>query len=282
MLPQSRNTTVRAAMSSGGCWIRPIQREEAVLARQRQVVGETNITESLPSAISRPCIATSEPSASPSGFSWVASTKRGPRGSAAAPARAWPGRRSSALIAHARPRRSARRPAAPGRSCRRRGTRASACASGAARPRCGPAGSRARCAGPRACPRARAARGAAVGAEHAHVDARMAQVWACSDVGHGHESHTRVLQLSCDRIAEDLANRLVDPAHASRGHLMSQFLAEPGVPAVRSASRRSGGQLALHLAGLVGLQHVALLEVLEVREHDAALEAAGDLARRRR
>src|SRR3954471_15978448 len=35
---------------------------------------------------------------------------------------------------------------------------------------------------------------------------------------------------------------------------------------------------ALDLARLVGLQHVALLDVLEVREHDAALEAGRDLA----
>src|SRR4051794_41509522 len=37
-------------------------------------------------------------------------------------------------------------------------------------------------------------------------------------------------------------------------------------------------ELALDLAGLVRLQHVALLDVLEVREHDAALEAGRDLA----
>ena len=37
-------------------------------------------------------------------------------------------------------------------------------------------------------------------------------------------------------------------------------------------------ELALDLAGLVDLQHIALLDVGEVLEHDAALEAGRDLA----
>src|SRR5919202_4102537 len=45
-----------------------------------------------------------------------------------------------------------------------------------------------------------------------------------------------------------------------------------------AAAGPGSGQRALDLAGLVGLQHVALLDVLEVRQHDAALEAGRDLA----
>src|SRR5205807_8380128 len=55
-------------------------------------------------------------------------------------------------------------------------------------------------------------------AEHAHVDAGVAQIGACPDIGHGHESHPGVLQLTCHRIADHLAYGLVDPTHASRGH----------------------------------------------------------------
>ena len=38
------------------------------------------------------------------------------------------------------------------------------------------------------------------------------------------------------------------------------------------------GERALDLLGLVDLEHVAFLDVLEVLEHDAALEAGRDLA----
>ena len=48
----------------------------------------------------------------------------------------------------------------------------------------------------------------------------------------------------------------------------------------RHARRRAATllELALDLAGLVDLEHVALADVLEVLEHDAALEALLDLA----
>src|SRR4051794_15783992 len=60
--------------------------------------------------------------------------------------------------------------------------------------------------------------------------------------------------------------------------------AKPSTGRLRMALAAGAGtepelrELALDLAGLVGLQHVALLDVLEVREHDAALEAGRDLA----
>ena len=81
--------------------------------------------------------------------------------------------------------------ASRGRPCRRRRTRASACASCAARRRPGAAGSRARSAGPRASL-------ALLGvAEHAHEDARMAQIGAGLDIGHGDESDPGSLRSRC-------------------------------------------------------------------------------------
>ena len=55
-------------------------------------------------------------------------------------------------------------------------------------------------------------------AQHAHVHPGMAQIGAGPDIGHGHESHTRVLQLSCHRVADHLTDRLVDAPHASVAH----------------------------------------------------------------
>ena len=51
-------------------------------------------------------------------------------------------------------------------------------------------------------------------AEHADEHARAAQVRARPHVGHGHESDARVRELSGERVGEDLADRLVDAAHA--------------------------------------------------------------------
>ena len=50
-------------------------------------------------------------------------------------------------------------------------------------------------------------------AEHAHVDAGMAEIRACPDVGHGDESDTRVLEIA-DRVANHLADPLVHATHA--------------------------------------------------------------------
>src|SRR5215475_8815819 len=67
MLPQSRKTTVRSAMSAGGSW------KTSSSGRKRYSIGSgnsfaaRNITESLPSWVRRWCMPSSEPSASPSG-----------------------------------------------------------------------------------------------------------------------------------------------------------------------------------------------------------------------
>ena len=84
MLPQSRKTTVRSAMSAGGSW------KTSSSGRKRYSIGSgnsfaaMNITESLPSWVSRWCMPSSEPSASPSGPSWAVSRKRSRSRSSAA------------------------------------------------------------------------------------------------------------------------------------------------------------------------------------------------------
>ena len=219
MLPQSRNTTVRSAMSAGGAWIRPSSAKKRYSKRQRQILGRDEHHRVLAQRAQQPL---HRPPASPARRRRDARARRArsasPRGSARAPARASTSVLSA--VAHPGPRspRSARPRASRGRSCRRRRTRASACASGAARAATLPC--RKPCALRRPVERrlALASRRAAAVAEHAHVHASMAQIGACSDICHGHKSHSRVLQLSCHRIAEHLANRLVDAAHTSRAH----------------------------------------------------------------
>ena len=51
MLPQSRNTTVRSAMSAGGAWIRPSSENRRYSRGSGRSSGEMNIAESLPSAL---------------------------------------------------------------------------------------------------------------------------------------------------------------------------------------------------------------------------------------
>ena len=219
MLPQSRNTTVRSAMSAGGAWIAASSTNTSYSGGSGRSSGETYMTESLPSACKSSCIATSEPSASPSGCSCVASAKR-----SSSRIRASTSSRVPAAISHV----AHEGPIsvedlldshARDRSCRRRRTRAPACASGAARPPPGPGGSRGRWRRPASVSsRWARRRGTAVLAEHAHVHARMAQIGACPDVGHRYESHSWVLQSDCHGIPDHLANRLIHSTHASCAH----------------------------------------------------------------
>ena len=159
-----------------------------------------NITESLPSCASMWCSASSEPSASPSGPSWVVSRKRSPA-------------RSSSATSVERTRRCARRLAATASLTRRAAwqTRTprsrrlvvvEAQGRGALDPHL--AGDRrlehaVRGGEPRE-------RRLALGlvAEHADVDARRAQVRACLHGGHGHESDPWVLELGRDRRPDHL------------------------------------------------------------------------------
>ena len=71
MLPQSRKTIVRSATSSGGAPTRPSKWSPRYSHGSGNSSGDMYIRESLPSCVRMPCIASSEPSASPSGFSCV-------------------------------------------------------------------------------------------------------------------------------------------------------------------------------------------------------------------
>jgi len=86
-----------------------------------------NMIESLSSAVRSPCIATSEPSASPSGFSWVASRKRSPERIASSTSPRAVGPAPLSVIASSLGR-SARPHGRRARTCRRRRTPASVCA----------------------------------------------------------------------------------------------------------------------------------------------------------
>ena len=175
-----------------------------------------NASASLPSAVSTRCIAASEPSASPSGFSCVVSTNCSAS------------RSSSSMRS-----RAARAPFAPLIG----GSSASSSSSSAMRkPRSDGVVvaelERRRVLEPqlaghplleeavrRAAGRPGERRRVALVPEHGDEDARMAQVWRCLDSSHGDEPDTRVLELMGDRVREDLLDGLVDPTHPLRlGH----------------------------------------------------------------
>ena len=78
MFPQSRKITMRSAMSAGGSWKTSSSGMKRYSTGSGNSFAARNITESLPRASSIWCIASSDPSASPSGFSWVVSRKRSP------------------------------------------------------------------------------------------------------------------------------------------------------------------------------------------------------------
>ena len=215
MLPQSRNTTVRSARSSGGSVTAPSSAKKRYSCGSGNSSAAINITESLPSARSTPCIATSEPSASPSGCSWVTSTKRSSsriRASTCSRAAASP-----RGVAH-RDRRSREQlldaQRAVGRLVvdeleRRRALQAQLARDPA------PAGSRGRCAGRRACPRAPAARLAAA----APSTLTYTRAWRRSGLVLTSVTVTNPTRGSFSSLRprpRDLADRLVDPAHASR------------------------------------------------------------------
>src|SRR5918992_1477547 len=71
MLPQSRNTTVRSPTSAGGSPTRSSKVHSRYSHGRGNSSGDMNMTVSLPSCLRIQCMASSEPSASPSGFSWV-------------------------------------------------------------------------------------------------------------------------------------------------------------------------------------------------------------------
>src|SRR6185437_6348133 len=74
MLPQSRNTMVRSATSAGGTETSPSSGRKPYSWGSGRSCASMNITQSLPISVRIARIATSEPIASPSGFSWATTT----------------------------------------------------------------------------------------------------------------------------------------------------------------------------------------------------------------
>src|SRR4029450_13844371 len=162
---------------------------------------QRTMTESLPSWSRARFIASSEPSASPSGFSWVVIRKRSWARIASATAA-----RSLAVVwgefidelRHA--------DAALDRRIVLEGQlRSSLQMQLACEPRLQH--------GMRGLQTGQRLHALALGSEHGDEDARMAKIRRRLDSGHGHEADTRVLQLP-HSFGEHLADRLVDASHA--------------------------------------------------------------------
>src|SRR4029453_14882719 len=68
-----------------------------------------------------------------------------------------------------------------------------------------------------------------LGPEHAHEDARVPQVWRRLDSGDGDEADPRVLQLA-ERLRDHLADGLVDATHALAHSRYSSDLPQPSSP----------------------------------------------------
>src|SRR5579875_3609331 len=225
-LPQSRKTIVRSWRSSGG------EETWSCSARNEYSPGSGRSLESMYIRLSLPsrrrirCIATSDPSASPSGFSWVQTISRSAARSASSTAsRSAEG--SGILVA------LVEQPGDPHRAHDRlvvfkaqRGRVLELELGG--QPRLQKAVRRAQAL--------EAGLHLTLAAEHAHVDAGVAEVGAGLDAGDGHESHARILQLPADRIAEDGAQRLVDASHPPGGH---PSLRHPSAPECRVNPRAS-------------------------------------------
>src|SRR5512133_1400936 len=158
------------------------------------------MTLSLPSWSSARFIARIEPSASPSGFSWVTMRKRSCDRIAAATA-------ATSLVVWGELIDQLRHadPALDGRIVFERELRRPLHPELASEPRLQDA--------VRRLEPGEAVLPALLGPEHAHVDACMAQVRRGLDAGHGDEADPRVLQLA-DRFGEHLPDGLVDAPHA--------------------------------------------------------------------
>ncbi len=76
MLPQSRKITVRSARSAGASWKTSCSGRKRYSSGSGNSFSARNISESLPSCVSASWSARVEPSASPSGPSWVVIRKR--------------------------------------------------------------------------------------------------------------------------------------------------------------------------------------------------------------
>ncbi len=129
MLPQSRNTTVRSAMSAGGCWISPSSGKKRYSRGSGRSSGEMNITRVLAErAAAAPASRPASRARRRRGSRGWRARSAGPRGCRCEHQLARLVERPRSSLTSARSPRAAPRRAARGRSSRRRGTRASACA----------------------------------------------------------------------------------------------------------------------------------------------------------
>src|SRR5579862_5641459 len=200
---QSTATTVRSAMSAGTSR-RSSSSCMNAYSRGTGVEPDRNITTSLPSCRSASVIASKEPSASPSGFSWVTTRRRSLSRSAATTAC-----RSldvcvilgcELIDQAAHPHTVLDR-----RIVLERQLRSSLQSQLAGEPPLQDA-----VGGVEA---AECRRPFLLGAEHADEDRRRAKVRRGIDAGHRHEADPGVLQLG-QRLREHLPNRLIDASHA--------------------------------------------------------------------
>src|ERR1700760_3015218 len=265
MLQRSRNMITRSAMSAGAWW------KTFSSGRKRYSIGSgnsfaaRNITESLPSLVSRWCMPSSEPSASPSGPSWAVSKKRSwERISSIMRSKSLPTVPLAALNSAVSAATSAAevvvisvillalRAVEQARDPHPFLDRVVVMEGQGRRPFHPLLGGDARLDHTvRGTQRLQRIVALGFVSEHADVDPRRAQVGAGFDPRHGDESEPGIGEFG-DRRGDDLAQRLVDPPHARAGHLA---LLE-GL---------------LDLFGLEELEHVALFDVGVPLEHDPAL-----------
>ena len=109
------------------------------------------------------------------------------------------------------------------------------------------------------------------GPEHADVDARVAEVRAGLHVGHGDEADAWVLEI-VGRRRRRATSRTASSTRRMRAPPELILTALGAIATTTAASSRST------CLRLEDLEHVALLDVLVVGEHDAALVAGRDLA----
>src|SRR6201996_1163278 len=271
MLPQSRNMITRSAMSAGASW------KTFSSGRKRYSIGSgnpfaaRNITESLPSLVSRWCMPSSEPSASPSGPSWAVSRKRSwERISSIMRSKSLPTVPLAALNSAVSAATSAAevvvisvillalRAVEQARDPHPFLDRVVVMEGQGRRPFHPLLGGDARLdhtVGGTQCLQRSVALGLVP--EDADVDLRRAQVGAGFDPRHGDESEPGIGEFG-DRRGDDLPQCLIDPPHARAGHL-SPLL-----------------ERLLDLFGLEELDHIALFDVGVAVEHDAALLALVD------
>src|SRR5437588_7458376 len=210
-LPQSRNTTVRSSRSSGGALSSPSVARNSYSRGRGSSRSSMKGRQSLPSAWSTIVMATSEPRASPSGFSCVTAISFSAERSSSSTCSRVERRPFSGIglrrgvqqrrDAHASVDRLVVLKRQGGRALERQLGRDPALEEAVSRAQPVQGG-----------------RAHRLLAEHADVYPGMAQVWAGLYSGHGHKSDARVLQILRDGLTEHSSHRLIDATHTPAGH----------------------------------------------------------------